>query len=222
MPIDRLLDAPTLYECLFAAYGPQHWWPAETPLEVVVGAVLTQNTAWNNVAIAISNLRERGLLGLDALLAAPMEAVKEAIRPSGFYNVKYERLRNVLRFLAAQGGIAGALALPDDGLRVELLAVPGVGPETADSILLYALHKPSFVVDAYTRRLLARLGHDWARDASYAQVQAWFTLALPPAVDEYGEYHALIVRHAKEHCRKAPLCVGCPLAARCPTHGAAQ
>jgi endonuclease-3 related protein len=219
MPATVPLNAHDLYQRLLAAYGPQDWWPAETPLEVVVGAVLTQNTAWRNVALAIEQLRARRLLELEALLAAPEGELKDAIRSSGFYNIKYERLRHVLAFLRERGGIAGAAALPGEPLRAELLAVPGVGPETADSILLYALDKPFFVVDSYTRRLLARLGHAWAERAPYAQVQGWFTGQMPPDTARYNEYHALIVQHCKEHCLKKPACPGCPLAERCPSNG---
>ncbi len=216
MSSDHPLDAAALYGRLFRAYGPQDWWPAETPLEVVVGAVLTQNTAWRNVAVAIEEVKRRGLLDLEALLGAPAASVKEAIRSSGFYNVKYERLRHVLTFLAERGGLAAAAALPGDTLRPELLAVSGVGPETADSILLYALGKPFFVVDSYTRRLLARLGHAWAQRCPYAEVQAWFTQQMPPDIAQYNEYHALIVQHSKVHCLKRPACDGCPLADACP------
>ena len=207
-----------IYETLLRFFGPQHWWPAETPLEVVIGAVLTQNTAWRNVAVAIANLKRQGLLDLEAMLASPPEEIKAAIRPSGVYNVKYERLRNVLAFMAEHGGIAGAAARPAPALRQELLAVPGVGPETADSILLYALEKPFFVIDRYTRRLLARLGYTWAEKAPYAEVQNWFMQQLAPSITEYNEYHALIVRHGKEHCLKRPVCAGCPLGERCPSH----
>lgn len=211
------LDAPSLYELLLEAYGPQSWWPADTPLEVVVGAVLTQNTAWRNVAVAIANLKSAGLLDLQALRRATADEVKAAIRPSGFYNVKYDRLSRVVAFLLESGGIEGAAALPADELRAALLATPGVGPETADSILLYALHQPFFVVDSYTRRLLTRLGHAWAERAPYAEVQAWFIAHLPSEVAIYNEYHALIVQHCKTRCKKAPWCAGCPLAERRPT-----
>ena len=213
------MDAGTLYSELLAAYGRQDWWPAETPLEVVVGAVLTQNTNWNNVAIAIANLKGQELLELNGLLVAPEEDVKAAIRPSGFYNIKYDRLRNVLAFLDEGGGLEAVAARSENGLRDDFLAVRGVGEETADSILLYALEKPSFVVDSYTRRLLSRLGHTWATRSPYTDVQAWFTQQMPREVDVYKQYHALIVQHAKAHCKKAPLCEGCTLAALCPAHG---
>jgi endonuclease III related protein len=210
------MDATTLYSKLLAAYGPQAWWPADTPLEVVVGAVLTQNTAWHNVAIAIANLKQRRMLELDTLLEAPAEDVKAAIRPSGFYNIKYERLRNLLAFLAECGGLEAAAARPEIELRADLLGVRGVGEETADSILLYALGKPAFVVDNYTRRLLARLGHAWAERAPYAGVQAWFTQQMPREIGCYNQYHALIVQHAKSRCQKRPACAECALRACCP------
>lgn len=214
-----LIDARILYRELLAAYGPQDWWPAETPLEVIVGAVLTQNTAWHNVAIAIANLKEQGLLGLETLLEAPADIVKAAIRPSGFYNIKYERLRNVLAFLDERGGLETVAAKPERKLRADLLQVRGVGEETADSILLYALEEPCFVVDSYTRRLLSRLGHAWAERAPYADVQTWFAREIPCEIECYKQYHALIVQHGKAHCRKRPACAGCALAPSCPANG---
>lgn len=214
MQWDMPLGAAALYEILFTTYGPQHWWPGETPLEIMVGAVLTQNTAWQNVARAIENLKRQGLLDLPSFLSSPPEVIKAAIRPAGFYNVKYTRLRNLLAAIAAWG-MENLTAMSTETLRRQLLAVQGIGPETADSILLYALRRPCFVIDAYTRRLLVRLGHTWAAQAPYEELQAWFTQQLAPTVELYNEYHALIVAHCKTRCRSLPLCQGCPLQPYC-------
>ncbi len=207
--------AEWVYRILLDAYGPQAWWPAETAFEVAVGAVLTQDTAWHNVAIAIGNLRSAGLLNEDAIREASSETVKEAIRPSGFYNVKYRRLMNLLTFFAEQGGFERLAHAPNNGLRAALLAVDGIGPETADSILLYALGQPVFVIDNYTRRLFGRLGHTRAQDATYDALQAWFERNLPRTNAVYKEYHALIVQHCKTRCKKAPVCDACPLLSDC-------
>jgi len=210
------LNARQLYAQLYAGYGPQHWWPGETPFEITVGAVLTQNTAWQNVAIAIENLRSADLLNARALADAPEGQVKEAIRPAGFYNVKYTRLRNLLAAIEREGGLETMRTWPTEALRECLLAVNGVGPETADSILLYAFCRPVFVVDSYTRRLLTRLGHIWAQDVPYATVQQWFVDTIDPDASVYNEYHALIVAHGKARCRARPRCAGCPLSGSCP------
>jgi len=206
-----------VYERLYGRYGPQHWWPGETQLEIIIGAVLTQNTAWTNVARAIGNLKALGLLDLDRLLLASEEQVKEAIRPSGYYNLKYRRLMSVLRYLHAKDSDWTYFQkAPLEQLRRELLSIWGVGPETADSILLYAFGRPVFVVDAYTRRILTRLGRTWAASAPYAEVQRYFMVHLAEDVRLLNEYHALIVVHGKQTCRKKPLCVACCLATRCP------
>jgi endonuclease-3 related protein len=205
-----------VYERLFACYGPQNWWPGQTPFEIIVGAVLTQNTAWGNVRRAIANLREAELLTLEALHGAEPDTVRTLITPSGFYNVKYRRLRHLLDYLMAQSGTWDRLCTaPVETVRSELLGVHGVGPETADSILLYAFERPTFVVDAYTRRLFARLGEGWLGDASYEAVRAFFLERLPSDRALYNEYHALIVTHGKLRCRKRPLCDRCPLEDDC-------
>jgi endonuclease-3 related protein len=215
------LPIADLIAMLLRAYGPQHWWPGETRLEIIVGAVLTQNTNWRNVARAIDNLQAAGLLDWPALLAADDDTLRECIRPSGFYNVKLARLRALLGYLAPWGlEHLRFAALPLDALRAELLDVHGIGPETADSILLYAFGRATLVVDAYTRRLLVRLGAAEAQRASYAALRARLMAALPPDVALYNEAHALIVRHAKEHCRAKPRCQGCPLQMHCAyAHG---
>jgi endonuclease-3 related protein len=209
------LDPKRVYDILYGAYGPQHWWPGDTPLEIAVGAILTQNTAWHNVAIAIGNLRDAGLLSLDGLLTAPEKQVKAAIRPAGFHNVKYRRLCSLLRLLGEHGGLEALEAGPTGELRALLLMANGVGPETADSILLYAFGRPLFVVDRYTRRLMTRLGHVWAESANYDSLQSWFMEALGDDARVLNEYHALIVAHGKARCGALPRCAGCPLADTC-------
>jgi len=205
-----------IFDLLRSAYGPQKWWPADTPFEVIVGAVLTQNTAWHNVAQAIGNLKREGLLQPGLLLHAERETVKALIGPAGYYNVKYDRLMNLLRFLNGQGRDLEAFRdLPLEELRSDLLRVNGVGPETADSILLYAFERPVFVVDAFTRRLFSRLGYGWMEKASYDEVQGFFMEALPRDTGLCNEFHALIVTHSKDACKKKPRCAGCCLFSLC-------
>jgi endonuclease-3 related protein len=207
-------DLPTIYRRLLAVFGPQHWWPAETPFEVMVGAILTQNAAWPNVERAITNLKRARRLNPKAIVALSSAELQRLIRPSGFFRVKARRLRAFADYFVSryQGSIARVRRVPLDRLRPELLAVHGVGPETADSILLYALGKPSFVIDAYTRRILERHGLITHR-AGYEDVRALFENSLPRRVKLYNEYHALFVRLAKTHCRPKPHCDGCPLSA---------
>ena len=199
-----------LYTRLFEAYGPQHWWPAESPFEVAVGAVLTQNAAWGNVEKAIANLRAANVLMPEAIAALAPNELAQLVRPSGYFNVKADRLLHLCRYFRDTRGIADCDRLDTGTLRQELLAVKGVGPETADDILLYAFHRPVFVIDTYTRRLLKRC--KLARgDEPYEALRAGFEQALPPEPWLLGEYHALIVAHAKASCRKAPVCRGCVL-----------
>jgi endonuclease III related protein len=206
---DRLMQ---IYYLLLERYGHLHWWPAESPFEVCVGAILTQNTNWVNVEKAISNLKREVLLSPRSLRELPVERLAELIRPAGYFNVKSVRLKGFISWLFDNfGGRVERMAGADwPELRDELLKVKGIGPETADSILLYACGKPSFVVDAYTKRLLATLGFITGREG-YEDVRALFMDNLPPDVTLFNEYHALIVHHAKEHCRKIPRCAGCPL-----------
>jgi len=209
-----------IYDRLFAAYGPQHWWPAHTPFEVMIGAVLVQNTSWQNVRKAIGNLRRLDLLEPHALYAVPPEELEELIRPAGYFRIKARRLRNLLVLLVEhyEGSLEATFRTPLAELREQLLAVNGIGPETADSILLYAAGMPTFVVDTYTLRVLAR--HGWiAFDADYYQLQDHFESRLPDDVQLWNEYHALLVRVGKEHCRKRPLCRGCPLEELLPPSG---
>jgi len=207
-----------LYDALRAVYGEQPWWPAESAFEVVVGAVLTQNAAWSNVEKAIDRMKAAGLLSLSALLDTDHDTLADVIRPSGYYNIKAKRLRNLCVFMAQEGGldVFAQRELPDQ--RESLLSVNGVGPETADDILLYALQQPVFVIDTYTRRLLQRYG--LARgDEAYDALRSKFEQALDTDVYLFQQYHALIVMHAKAVCRKIPQCRLCALAADCATGG---
>ncbi len=199
-----------IYETLFEKFGPQHWWPGETPLEIAIGAILTQNTNWKNVEKAIENLKNRDLIDVDRLLATPEDELRELIRPSGFFNIKLKRLLNFIRFLKAEGGLNELKKLPVPELREKLLSVPGIGPETADSIILYALEKPIFVVDAYTRRFLKRHGIIQGNE-KYDEIRALFEKNLPQDVELFKEYHALIVKLGKVYCKSKPVCEGCPL-----------
>ena len=206
-----------VFDLLLSTYGPQGWWPGDGPFEVIVGAVLTQNTAWQNVAQAIANLKREGLLDASALLDAEPETVKALIAPAGFFNVKYDRLMNVLMYLTRHDlDLERFRHLSVADLRDELLQVNGIGPETADSILLYAFERPVFVVDAYTRRLFSRLGHGWMERGPYDEIQKLFMEVLPRDAGLYNEFHALIVVHCKDTCKKSPLCSGCCLSSFCP------
>lgn len=189
----------TLYRRLYDSYGPQHWWPAKTPFEVMVGAVLTQNTAWINVERAVANLRRMRCLSARSMLTLEPADLAELIRPSGYFNIKERRLRSLCQWFVDRGGLSRLRRLETQNLRGELLAVHGVGPETADDILLYAFERPVFVIDAYTRRLFARLG--LARgDEHYEALRLGIEKVLEPDTALFNEYHALIVRHAKEGC----------------------
>ena len=201
-----------LYERLYNAYGPQRWWPAESPFEVIVGAVLTQNTSWRNVEKAITRLQATGNLDLDRIAALAQHELAELIRSSGFFNVKAKRLKNLCGWLKSQGGL-DALTKWDTGrLRQSLLSINGIGPETADDILLYAFQRPVFVIDAYTRRLLKKLGLIEGSE-DYETLRQMFEACLPPDHRLYNEYHALIVRHAKEKCARDNRCLHCAVEA---------
>lgn len=201
-----------IFHRLYRAFGPQHWWPAETPFEVIVGAILTQNTAWKNVQRSIEELRERRLLSLEALNAASQEELAQAVRSSGYYNQKAKKLKAFCRHIEGnwQNDLGGFLAQPLQNLRSELLSLYGIGPETADSIVLYAANQPSFVVDAYTQRIFYR--HGWVpAKIRYPELRDFFMNALNGDVEFYKEYHALIVRTGHLYCRRKPSCKGCPL-----------
>ncbi len=209
-----------LHRRLRARYGPLHWWPAETPFEVCVGAVLTQNTAWSNVEKALAALRAAGLLeDPRAMLALPERRLAALLRPAGYFRVKARRLRALLRWLLDRGGDAAAALRGDPArLREDLLGVHGVGRETADSILLYAGGHPVFVVDAYTRRVLGRHAlFDPAAD--YDAIRAWFEANLPRDAALFNQFHAEIVVAGKDHCRPRPRCEGCPLEPLLPRGG---
>lgn len=202
----------SIYRALSRHFGPMHWWPGETPFEVIVGAILTQNTAWRNVAKAIDNLRAARALSPRGLRRLSEARLARLVRPSGYFRVKSRRLRSFLDFLFRRygGSLTRMFRTPLPRLREELLGVSGIGPETADSILLYAGGLPTFVVDAYTRRVLQR--HLLLpEDASYEETQSLFERNLPVDVPLYNEYHALIVNVGKEFCRPRPRCGGCPL-----------
>jgi len=210
-----------LYRALSQALGPSRWWPGETPFEVAVGAILTQNTNWKNVEKAIANLKAADALTVQGLRALPPAQVEELIRPAGYFRVKTRRLADFLDFLEQEAATdIEDLARQDlDTLRSKLLGVRGIGPETADSILLYALGKPTFVVDAYTVRMFSRHGLI-PEDTHYHEVQDIAQAAIPRKVPDYNEFHALIVRAAKQWCRKSkPLCAACPARAYLPDTG---
>ena len=189
----------TLYDRLITAYGPQHWWPADSPFEVMVGAVLTQNTAWPNVERAIVNLKDKGALSLEMIDTLVHEDLAIIIRPSGYFNIKAQRLKNLCRWTVQQGGVDSLSGLTTSDLRKCLLAINGIGPETADDILLYAFNRPVFVIDAYTRRLLRKV-HLIKGDEPYETLRSGFETCLNGDHELYNEYHALVVRHAKQKC----------------------
>lgn len=216
MTVDVSVDYYGLYRCLYERYGPQHWWPGETRFEIAIGAILTQNTSWRNVEKAIHNLKEAGALGYAALALASTSQLEIWLRPCGYYRLKTRRVQAFLAHLGKHhaGSMARLLDQPIDATRSELLTIWGIGPETADSILLYAGSHATFVVDAYTYRLLTRLGW-WEGRYDYEAMRTRFMEAFPPEPRLFNEYHALIVRHAHEHCHKTPECSGCPLRTHC-------
>ena len=201
-----------LYDRLHRRFGAQGWWPGRSAFEVIVGTILTQSTAWVNVERAIGELRRAGVLAPRALARVPPGGLARLVRASGFFRVKAGRLGAFVRHLERRyaGNLQRLLGRPAGELRAELLAIPGIGPETADSILLYAAGRPVFVVDAYTRRILSR-HRIVPHDLDYGRLQAVFMEHLPRDPALYNEYHALLVRVAKEHCRARPRCEGCPL-----------
>jgi endonuclease III related protein len=201
------------FNSLFTAFGPQHWWPGRTPFEVIVGAILTQNTSWTNVELAITNLRQERLLSPRAILAAPLRKLERLVRPSGYFRQKARKLKAFCEFLGSEyaGSVKRMFAAPTIILREKLLGIWGIGPETADSILLYAGGHGVFVVDAYTKRMLGR--HGWTGEkASYDDVRWMFERQFPGDARRFNEFHALIVHAGKKFCRKHdPLCGECPL-----------
>jgi len=212
MPRSRKIFLQQIYQKLLKKFGPQFWWPAPTRFEVIIGAILTQNTNWANVEKALTVLKDKRLLSPQALYKITPRQLASCIKPAGYFNVKAKRIKNFIRFLfeVHEGKIEKMRQEKPENLRSQLLCVNGIGAETADSILLYALDKPFFVVDAYTKRILSRHGII-SPDADYATIQQLFMTSLRKNLKVFNEYHALIVRCAKEYCKKKPLCEGCPL-----------
>ncbi len=210
-----------VYERLYARFGPQGWWPGDSALEICVGAILVQNTSWTNAARAIANLQKANLLTESGLREAQTERLARLIRPARFFNVKARRLKGFVSCLWAHHGgeVENLLRLPEEELRERLLALDGIGRETADSIALYAARRAVFVVDAYTKRIFARLGHfEESRNAGkdYLSLQETITAHLPRDAALFNEYHALLVRLGHACCRPRPKCAECPLHAVCP------
>jgi endonuclease-3 related protein len=200
------------YKSLYDRYGPQNWWPAESELECIIGTILTQNTSWKNVEKAFENLKSRGLISVEKLDSISTEKLANLIRPSGYFNQKAIKIKTFISYVKkTYNGDLGRMFDEDtDRLRERLLSIKGIGPETADSILLYALKKPVFVIDAYTYRILSRHSMIPSR-TSYQEMQELLMNSLPHDVQVFNEYHALLVKVGKEHCRRKALCEGCPL-----------
>jgi endonuclease-3 related protein len=205
-----------IYHQLFERYGSQHWWPGDSPFEVMVGAILTQSAAWQNVEKAIANLKNAGVMSPLALRDIPLDELAGLIHPCGYYNAKALKLKALVNWLyeSCSDNLDRLFTRNMEILRCQLLSVHGIGPETADSILLYAGNKPVFVIDSYTRRIISRLGLAPEKD-SYDAYQALFMDNLPPDVVLFNEFHALLVRLGKESCRKQPVCDRCCLFAMC-------
>ena len=202
-----------IYKLLYNRFGPRRWWPGDTRLEIIIGAILTQNTAWGNVEKAIANLKKKNLLGVKKLSRISEKRLSVLIRPAGYYNIKAQRIKNFLAFLnnAYSGSIDKMFRTQTSRLRNELLGIKGTGPETADSILLYAGERPVFVVDAYTKRIFSRHGFIKA-DADYDEIQDFFVKNLPIDAKLFNEFHALIVELGKNLCKSTkPLCDNCPM-----------
>jgi endonuclease-3 related protein len=222
IPAGELL--PRYYSVLRARFGPQHWWPARTRLEVILGAILTQNTTWHNATLALRNLRKSGLLSWQALRRACFSGLEACVRPAGFYRQKARTIRDFVDWLSREhaGSLDRLFSLPTDELRRRLLDLRGLGPETVDAIILYAVQRPLFVADAYTRRVLAR--HGFVSDAAdYHQTQEFLHAHLPPDTSLFNEFHAVLVEVGKKYCKpQSPRCAGCPLEEFLPEGGAAQ
>ena len=210
---DFLLE---VYHRLFACYGPQYWWPAQSPFEVIVGAILTQQAAWANVEKAIANLKGHEVLSPAALRCLPIEELGQLIYPSGYYHSKALKIKSFVDFLREHynDNLDELFARDISSLRAELLSILGIGEETCDSIILYAAGKPIFVVDAYTRRIMRHLGLGPSNN-SYAAWQNLFMQRLPHQERLFNEYHALLVHHGKKVCKKLPLCERCCLLCLC-------
>jgi len=206
----KLID---IYQRLFRFFGPQHWWPGQTPFETTLGAILTQNTAWTNVEKAIHNLKAANAISLKKIVKLSRRQLASLIKPAGYFNVKALRIQSFLAYLKkrkSNEGLTSLANIPTKVLRAELLEVKGIGPETADSILLYALGRPVFVIDVYTKRIFSRHGLVSESD-SYDEIQRFFETNSKRSRVHYNEYHALIVALGKEYCRSQPRCEMCPL-----------
>ena len=207
-----------IYQALLKEYGRQEWWPGDSVFEIMVGAILTQNTQWFNVKKAIKSLKEENLLEPRKMYLASEKRLASLIVQAGYYNIKAKRLKNFLEYLMEKElDFYSMRREPIESLREELLEINGIGPETADSILLYALNKRTFVVDAYTRRLFSRLNPkwDWMKRITYDELKAFFEKLLPSDLQIYNEFHALIVMHSKEVCKSKPICEDCLLKKTC-------
>jgi endonuclease-3 related protein len=206
----------SIYYALLGHFGSQHWWPAESRFEVIIGAILTQNTAWQNVERVIENLKKEGILTPEGIFHAPEEKLQTLLKPAGYFRIKTKRLKHFINFLFEEhsGNLTSLRGLPKDRLREQLLNVNGIGPETADSIVLYATDKLSFVVDAYTKRIFSRLGVI-ETNTSYAGIKEYFEKNLPRDLKIYKEFHALIVKLGKIYCKAKPLCNDCPIRTYC-------
>lgn len=211
---------PEIYRRLYAVYGPQGWWPGDSPFEVIVGAILTQSTAWINVEKALAEMRNAGCWSFQAIAALPEPELAGIIRSSGYYNAKARKLQAFANHVLASGGLERLFAQDTASLRAELLSIHGIGDETADDIIVYAAGKPSFVIDAYTRRIIDRLelSPRGRRNPGYRDYQALFHDNLPAETPLFNEFHALLDHHAKVTCTKRePRCQGCCLLDLCPT-----
>jgi endonuclease-3 related protein len=207
--MNKLLE---IYMRLYRAFGPQHWWPGETPFEIAVGAILTQNTNWGNVEKAIENLKRKRALNAKTIHDMKMDRLALLIKPAGYFNVKAKRLKAFISFLMNEyhGSMRRMKDEETQALRKNLIQIHGIGSETADSVLLYALEKPVFIIDAYTRRVLSRHGI-MEHERSYEEFQELFNSSLKSNIKLFNEYHALFVKVGKTYCRKKPRCSGCPL-----------
>ena len=218
-PLSEFL--PEVYRRLYAAYGPQGWWPGDSAFEVIVGAILTQSTAWGNVEKALGCMRTAGVWSFEAVAALPQAELADVIRSSGYYNAKARKLQAFANHALARGGLERLLGQDTAALRVELLSIHGIGEETADDIIVYAAGKASFVMDSYTRRIVDRMGFaPLRRNAGYGEYQSLFQDNLPADVGLFNEFHALLDHHAKTTCvKRGPRCSGCCLADLCWTGG---
>jgi len=205
-----------IYEKLLTVYGSQNWWPGDSHFEMMVGAILTQSADWNSVKISINNLKEQQMLNPESIASSKMLDLAELIKPSGSFMQKSRYLQSFANFYIDQGERKGLMKWPMSVQRARLLALYGISQETADSIMLYALDRPTFVIDTFTKRLFVRLGHfDYI--LGYEAIQHYIQQRLPESLPLFQEFHALIVEHAKRHCNTKPLCDQCPLFDDCPT-----